>query len=501
VTAKNASPGEPRKPAPLGLPAPRGEPGEAGEASALEAVTRLLRVRDGDPLFGDLYDRRARELLAPILSEDRYRALAGAEASVQAAVRESRVALIRGDWARVKELAGQVSALRRAAQEHQAELALGGRLYGPPRVAIDPFSPGFAPLLGISPESLLRRRDDLVRDLAALEGADAPWRSLYAERRGRFAGLSLAADAPAPDRSGPLDPERARDAALAALDSGDLDRLEDLAETMLAHPAAGAGRAREAAEQPGEAATEDARARASAPAWPDPVVGRARGLGLVPEWREANPLAARFLRAIARDVAAGDGRTVEGSRRLERAVGHGLLEQLPEGARELAHQFAIHAFVTSLGVRYVPPLAGEWVLVEDFPEEPPVPEGGPLLEALGLPHRRALSRVAIERAMRARAAAVLEGLGLEPRRHLLVCIPMDVYSNVGARHGWGRQQHWTHFDGYQLLADGALRALVGGDARFGGLLDACSIARDDEREGVVARFAVVHRDRMRPDPP
>jgi len=39
-------------------------------------------------------------------------------------------------------------------------------------------------------------------------------------------------------------------------------------------------------------------------------------------------------------------------------------------------------------------------------------------------------------------------------------------------------------------------ASLGGDVRFGGVYDVCSIARDDEREGVAARFAVVRRERM-----
>jgi hypothetical protein len=135
------------------------------------------------------------------------------------------------------------------------------------------------------------------------------------------------------------------------------------------------------------------------------------------------------------------------------------------------------------------------VLVEDFPEDA-IPESSPLLEALGFERRRGLSRVAIERALRVRAAGVLEKLGLDARQHLLVCVPADVYANVGTRRGWGQQEYWTHLDGYQVLRDGKLRALVGGDVRFGGLYDVCSIARDDEREGVVARFAVVRRERM-----
>ena len=61
---------------------------------------------------------------------------------------------------------------------------------------------------------------------------------------------------------------------------------------------------------------------------------------------------------------------------------------------------------------------------------------------------------------------------------------------------WGRQPRWTHFDGYQVWKEGRLRALVGGDARYGGRHNICSIGVDDEGDEVLAHFAVVHRDRF-----
>jgi hypothetical protein len=41
-----------------------------------------------------------------------------------------------------------------------------------------------------------------------------------------------------------------------------------------------------------------------------------------------------------------------------------------------------------------------------------------------------------------------------------------------------------------------LLALVGGDARFGGVDDHCAVARDYDSEHLGARFAVVRRDRF-----
>ena len=60
----------------------------------------------------------------------------------------------------------------------------------------------------------------------------------------------------------------------------------------------------------------------------------------------------------------------------------------------------------------------------------------------------------------------------------------------------GQREQWTHFDGYQVMQGGRLRALVGGDVRFEGLLDLVSISADDQREGVVTRFAIVRRERF-----
>jgi hypothetical protein len=45
------------------------------------------------------------------------------------------------------------------------------------------------------------------------------------------------------------------------------------------------------------------------------------------------------------------------------------------------------------------------------------------------------------------------------------------------------------------MQGGRLRALVGGDVRYGGLLDLVSISPDDQRS-VMTRFAIVRRERF-----
>jgi hypothetical protein len=158
--------------------------------------------------------------------------------------------------------------------------------------------------------------------------------------------------------------------------------------------------------------------------------------------------------------------------------------------------FALHLYVNSAGSRYVPvPTSREPLLVETHAEgdEPRTP----LLQELGFAQRRGLARSAIEAALHKEGARVLEErLGLDPRAFRLVCIPPDVYVRLGRDRGWGAREEWTHFDGYQVTSGGRLRALVGGNARFGGLADLCSLSVDDGRENTVARFCVVRRERL-----
>jgi len=154
-------------------------------------------------------------------------------------------------------------------------------------------------------------------------------------------------------------------------------------------------------------------------------------------------------------------------------------------------------FINSGGARYLLRFAGETVLLEDFPEDQEAPSAGELMSALGLQRRRGLARVEIDDALLQHGATVLqERLLLDPQEFRLVSIPQDLYIRFGRDHGWGQQQLWTHFDGYQVLKTGQLRALAGGDVRYGGLTDLISLGLTDQRDSVIARFAVVRRARQ-----
>ena len=160
----------------------------------------------------------------------------------------------------------------------------------------------------------------------------------------------------------------------------------------------------------------------------------------------------------------------------------------------------LHPFINSAGARYLPRFAPEQVLVEDFPEEEKYASASELLTALGLPRRTALSRMEIDQALLQRGGQIVKSeLGLDPQEFRLACIPFDLYSRLAPTLGWGQNKLWTHFDGFQIWKGPKLRALVGGDIQFGGRYDLCSISRADENNRVIARFAVVRRERFQVD--
>src|SRR5262249_41715898 len=114
--------------------------------------------------------------------------------------------------------------------------------------------------------------------------------------------------------------------------------------------------------------------------------------------------------------------------------------------------FALHLYVNSAGIRYVPLAAPrESLLVESHAD------GGeaatPLLRELGLERRRGQARDEIERALQKQGARILaDVLGLDALAFRLVCVPPDVFVRVGRDRGWGKREEWTHFDGYQALS-------------------------------------------------
>jgi len=454
----------------------------------LELVRRLVEASQVDTIYRDLYVRRARTALRTALPEPEYTRLKGVQPQIDRAIQESRIAVVRGNWQRVHELAETLTLLKSSLDAKREEFALGADLYERERFPLDPFSPGFEGFVGEmsnAPGVLERVR----RALEDLERLDPDGKERYAARHAYFRKFAVAPAEWRPDVD-PIDEETAEFQALRALEQGRVDRVSTLAERMLS--------TLRTRPLPAEGAEQSSPGfdRELAEPLPSEVAARGREFGLAYVELGAVPEVAEYLRRNAWcPTFSYRVQTEDGAMRVQ-APPSPAAERLPEGIREMIALFALHPYVNSGGARYLPRLRAQPVLFEDFPEhdEPPP---SPLLAALGFGRRRALSRLEIEAALLDHGADVLsDRLGLDPWSFRLLCIPFDIYTRVGRDRGWGQRAQWTHFDGYQLMRNGHVRALVGGDGRYGGLFDLASISPDDQREGVIVRFAVVRRKRL-----
>jgi hypothetical protein len=461
---------------------------KAATGGPLGVVTELIEIGNADTVYRDVYLERARAQLGSVLSFEDFRSLEEQQTQLAGLPVMITHALDKPDWPLVKELTGQAQALRQAMEGKRGLIETARGVYAVSDVRLDPFSPGLEPFTRISAKELPALRKQAMERLAGLERVDASWQEFYGGRRAAFQALTVTA----PGQAGAVAAASvadAREAALQALKSGDMGGLAKLADTVMAVGTAG----KLAGEGP---------AAASAPAQEGPstdlfvsysssTLAQARELGLAARRLEPRVELAS-LRRYAWNPLIPDESGRIGIKQLPLPGG------TPEALRERLEMFMIHPLVNSGGARYLPTLVAEDVLVEDFPdpkegEEPP---GSELLKILGFQVRRGLPRIAIEQALRAHGVDVLDRVGLDPRAFRVVCIPPDVHLRLGEAEGWGRQPLWTHFDGYLVMADGRLRALAGGDVRFGGLYDLLGLSRDYDSDRVIARFAVVRRERM-----
>src|SRR5207247_2421407 len=167
------------------------------------------------------------------------------------------------------------------------------------------------------------------------------------------------------------------------------------------------------------------------PSWKEFYTGRSAALkALEPiDSREtARQAVSRAPRQAARRALKAGGMPGAADRAYARGAAR------PEAFRHRLEMLMIHPLVSSGGARHLPKLVAEDVLVEDFPDPKEGDETPPseLLGILGLPSRRGLPRIAIEQALLARGADVMEKhLRLDSRVFRLVCIPPDVHLRLG----------------------------------------------------------------------
>jgi hypothetical protein len=409
-----------------------------------------------------------------------------------------RSAVLQRDWDQAANLSAQANSLRQRKAAMGQLAAIGKDVYDADTVAFDPFSPG----KHLGPQSEANQpavRKQLMDILASLGKLDPSFAASYEKRRNYFASLELAGAA-ASQKGSQRDRGQMERLAVEAVEKGDTATLQRLAKELRDWKESGTTTVSTSASV--VMTRYECPVDLAMPFAPD-VISRARELGLAEAHTVPIAEIAATREAIYTHVwqpsPSNPDMEREGVLRAQAQAEINLPEQiLTADVKVLFGQFVQQIFINSGGARYLPPLSAERTLIEDFAEEEAAADApSQLLAALRLPKRKALARVDIEAALVRSGDQILEErLGLDPMEFRLVCIPYDLYMRFGRDRGFGKWLHWTHFDGYQVMAGNRLRALVGGDGRFGGLNDLVSISPTDARDGVYARFAVVRRARM-----
>jgi hypothetical protein len=448
-----------------------------------ELLLELVRL---DTAYADLYRQRARQIAAPELSASDFKALQNAEAAVESLPGDIRRAMDDGKWDEVKRLTDELGAKQRFMAERGPLRKLGQRLYEDEAIHVDPFSPGFYWYHRREERQLPGLRDDALSKLGQAAQLDPEWKALYDERQQSLKAVRLAepsASAGAAKGRGEME-QRARE----ALASGNLEELQKLAGNL--QQGAAAARGPSAME-----ATDDVEPPPLSVKFGAETLEKAKALGLEPE--HFDNLRVKF-RPLFRHLWHPVFFEAEGNLAGAR-VSAALPKDTPDAQRDRIVMFVTRPVLSSGGARFLPPLVDEDILVETFEEGPAGSDVGKngLAEALGLKSRWGLDRMEIERTIQGKGPEVVKSLGLDPLKYRLVCVPPDIFAPVGTKRGWGKQEIWTHLDGYLATRERKLLALAGGDARYGGVMDLVGVGIEYDSDRLLARFAIVDRRRLR----
>jgi hypothetical protein len=451
-------------------------------ADNLAAVRALVSLSRADLSWADQYLHWAEQLLDGVCSRDQYAALCRDRESLRRLTRELRVATEHGDWTQVRYLAQRAATVHERTNDAAAVFEVAETLYAPRTLLMNANALALnGVLVAPSPTTDARReRDAVVDELRLLAAADHERVGFYRWRLAHFEGLSLAS--PAEDQT-KLENDDVQTRILTAAQQGDFKTVLGLLDSVSVTPS-GTHFVGSLALEPSPSRVE----RLVAP-FPAAALERARGLGLslerIPQEESLN----RYLTDGRAQWPSGELPGSEsGADRSQGAI-------VSANLRENLDLLLTHAFVTSAGSRYLPWFGSEILLVETFPE---TDANAPtqLLARLGLTHRCGLPRPVVEDALRTHTISLCSELGLDPLECRLTCIPFDAYLRLAPRYGWGRQELWTHFDGYRVTDQLHLQPLVGGDVRYGGSGDLCSIDHGFASERLIMRLAIVRRERF-----
>mgnify|MGYP003575434625 FL=1 len=463
--------------------------------NTITTVARLVEISALDTLYKDLYLQRARALLSTVFSRGSYDALKQSSAQIPWVEQQLRAGVERSEWQRVGQLTERLRELKNTVAAGSQSSALAELVYEEASdVSIDQFSSGLNVFVGADPETLRERRDQAVSILTTLQRLDPDSSAFYARRIAGFKQLSIkgGATATTETKDEKLDATQLQNAALSALDSGDLSKLEQ----MIANAAKQAETKKE--EKPQSGAVELAQTSELGADllfnFSQETLAAAAELGLAPARTESRRSYAHLIPHGWQPSFRKDEVKQWSKDKLSRLS---LGSDATDKAREAIEFYLLNPFINSGGTRYHVCLVVEDLLLEDFPEPEAKEEvDSKLLNILRLNSRWGLSRNDIEDALQDHGFEVLQRLKLDPEVFRVVAIPPDLYTHLAAKRGWGQKEMWTHFDGYRVLEGGKLQALAGGDKRFGGTHDVVSFSPDYSSNKLFARFAVVQRKRM-----
>ncbi len=456
-----------------------------------DLLPHLISLGRADTLYRDIYLQRARFYLGQQFSRDDYSGMKRLRTREASLPNQIRNAMNQGNWSEVEELSGLYKTLQEEIESKKELEEYAGKIYDQEDTPIDPFSPGMHHIAGFSSKQLPNLRAETCAGLKTASRLDTDWQKFYAERLAVFSALTISTDSLT--ASTIVSEETLEEEAADALSHNNMGQLAELAK-KLAHASGDSKQAESASDLLGGVHKLPEAYHLS---FPQQVLKNATALGLdfcaVPSRKDEYAPYCRLAWHPTYSDLQGNHSSVLQVPDLQ------LPKELPEALKTRIQLFAVHPFINSCGVRFLPSMVAEDLLVEGFPE----PEAGSqstssgLLEALGLKQRNQLSRIQIETVLQEKGADLLrDELGLDPNTFKLVCIPPDLHLRIGQERGWGQQKIWTHFDGYMIMADGSRRALVGGDIRYGGIYDLLGINSHYDSERIVARFAVVQRQRL-----
>ena len=461
--------------------------------NTIAVVGQLVEISKLDTLFRDLYLQRARTLLTPMFSRGSYLRLKENTAQIPWLEQQLRAGVERSDWKRCTDLTARLRDVRTAVEGGAPFAKLAEAIYERAAdVSIDVFSSGLNVLVGVPAENVVSLRTDALNLLTTLERADTEKKVFYARRISDFKQLSVAADASETTKEERVDAGQLQQAALSALDAGDLSKLDQILASFSRQPAVKKSEQQESADL--KPATITDLGDDLLYTFTEQTLAAARELGLTPVRTQSRRQFAYLLPHGWQPSFRKDEVKKWSQEKLSRLT---FPADTTDGAREAIDFYLLNPFINSGGTRYRICLVAEDLLLEDFPEPDTKAEvPSKLLDKLKLNTRWGISRTEIETALLEHGHEVLDELQLDPELFRLTTIPADLYTHLGPQRGWGQKEMWTHFDGYRVLEGGKLQALAGGDKRFGGSHDVVSFSPDYASGKVFARFALVQRKRM-----